>query len=104
MWFCLRTQQSDWLAVYRHQCKFHGKLSLCHFLFHQQSVFRVRSRKNSRREEKESAKKEATDKGYAVFVIICIACKLLSSVMYSRSLSALFQKSDTEKFREDMMY
>ena len=63
MWFCLRTQQSDWLAVYRHQCKFHGKLSLCHFLFHQQSVFRVRSRKNSRREEKESAKKEATDKG-----------------------------------------
>ncbi len=68
MWFCLRTQQSDWLAVYRHQCKFHGKLSLCHFLFHQQSVFRVRSRKNSRREEKESAKKEATDKRYAVLL------------------------------------
>ena len=37
------------------------------------------------------------------FVIICIACKLLSSVMYSRSLSAFFHKSDTENFREDMM-
>ena len=89
MWCHLHIQWSGWLPVYRHRCKFHGMSFLLRSLSRYRSVFPVRNRKHSRREGKESAKKEAVNKSYVVLSSFVSHVNSFPLIMYPRSLSAL---------------